>query len=112
VVKRKFGYDDSLDAFGCHGIGGIWGAIATGLFCNPSINSFAKNYGLFLGGGFKQVWIQVISVGATIVLSGVVTYIALKIVSIFTDLRVSSKDEIQGLDIAEHGETAYLDFVA
>lgn len=110
-VKIKLGYDDSLDAFGCHGIGGIWGALATGLFCDPAINPCARNAGLFLGGGFSQVGIQLLSILVTIVLSGLVTFGALKLIARCTPLRVSAKDEIQGLDISQHGEDAYRDLV-
>ena len=110
-VKRLIGYDDSLDAFGCHGIGGIWGAIATGLFCDPAVNSSVKNSGLFLGGGLQQLGVQLLSVVVTIALSGVVTYGALKLIARVTALRVSANDEIIGLDIAVHGEDAYRDLV-
>ena len=109
-VKSKMGYDDALDAFGCHGIGGIWGALATGLFADKSINSFAQHNGLFLGGGFHQLYVQAIAVGVTIVFSAVMTFVILKVVSLFTKLRVSEKDEEEGLDITQHGEDAYPDF--
>ncbi|MCX8130402.1 MAG: ammonium transporter [Clostridia bacterium] len=112
VVKAKLGYDDSLDAFGCHGIGGIWGALATGLFSDPSINSFAQHKGLLLGGGFTQLGIQALSVIVTIAFSGILTFAILKVISVFTKLRVSEKDEEEGLDTAQHGEDAYPDFTA
>ncbi|MDP4092096.1 MAG: ammonium transporter [Bacillota bacterium] len=110
VVKAKLGYDDALDAFGCHGIGGIWGAIATGLFADPAINSYAQHKGLFLGGGFTQVLIQLLAVGVTIALAVVGTFVILKVISLFTKLRVSEKEEEEGLDISQHGEDAYPDF--
>lgn len=109
-VKSKLGYDDSLDAFGCHGIGGIWGALATGLFADKTINSYAQNNGLFLGGGFKQLGIQAEAVLVTIVLSTVLTFIILKVISLFMKLRVDANDEDEGLDITQHGEDAYPDF--
>ncbi len=109
-VKAKLGYDDSLDAFGCHGIGGIWGALATGLFSDPSINSFVKHKGLLLGGGFKQLIIQAEAVIVTILLSAVLTFVILKVVGLFTKLRVDEKEEEEGLDITQHGEDAYPDF--
>lgn len=110
IVKNKLGFDDSLDAFGCHGIGGIWGALATGLFCDPAINSYAQQKGLLLGGGIHQLLIQLLSVAVTVVLSGVVTYVALKLIALITPLRASAADEDQGLDISQHGEDAYPDF--
>lgn len=110
VIKAKFGYDDALDAFGCHGIGGIFGALATGLFADKSINSYVQHNGLFIGGGFTQLGIQALAVGVTIVLAIVGTTIILKVISLFTSLRVSEKDEEEGLDISQHGEDAYPDF--
>jgi len=101
ALKPMFGYDDSLDVFGIHGIGGIWGAIATGLF------AFGDNKGLFFGGGFEQTWIQIISVVATIVFAAVVTFIILKIVDAVIGLRVSEEEETMGLDLAVHGEKGY-----
>jgi Amt family ammonium transporter len=108
VVKAKLGYDDSLDAFGCHGIGGIWGAIATGLFATKSVNPLGAD-GLFYGNP-KQLLIQIVSILATIALSAAVSFIALKAISLFTKLRVEEKEEKEGLDIAVHGEEAYPDF--
>ncbi|MGE5472968.1 MAG: ammonium transporter [Ignavibacteriales bacterium] len=105
VAKRKIGYDDSLDAFGCHGVGGTWGAIATGLFASKSINPAGAN-GLFFG-NTSQLGIQLISVGATIVFSAVMTLIILEGIKLFTSLRVDEKYESNGLDIEQHGEDAY-----
>lgn len=110
VIKAKLGYDDALDAFGCHGVGGTFGALATGLFADKSINSFAQHNGLFLGGGFTQLGIQALAVGVTIVLAVVGTYIILKVISLFTSLRVKEDEEEEGLDISQHGEDAYPDF--
>lgn len=107
VVKAKFGYDDALDAFGCHGIGGIWGALATGLFADKSINGLVQHNGLFIGGGFTQVGIQLVAVAVTIVLAVVGTVVILKVISLFTSLRVTSDEEDNGLDISQHGEEAY-----
>jgi ammonium transporter, Amt family len=111
-VKSKLGYDDALDAFGCHGIGGIWGALATGLFADPAINSYAQHKGLLLGGGIEQLGIQGVAVGFTIVLSATATFIILKVISVFMKLRVSENEEDEGLDITQHGEDAYPDFSA
>lgn len=108
VIKAKFGYDDSLDAFGCHGIGGIWGALATGLFATKSVNEAGAD-GLFYGNA-SLFGIQALSVVITIAISAVLTFVILKGISLFTPLRVSEKDEEEGLDTAQHGEDAYPDF--
>lgn len=105
-VKSKFGYDDALDAFGCHGIGGIWGGIATGLFTHMSINSSAKWNGLFFG-DFKLLGAQLLSIVVTIVFAAVMTFIIIKVIGLFMNIRVDASEEADGLDIAEHGESAY-----
>lgn len=110
VVKHKLGYDDSLDAFGCHGIGGVWGALATGVFASKDINSAGAD-GLFYGNP-AQLGIQAVAVLITIVLSVVLTFIILKVISVFIPLRASEMDEDEGLDTAQHGEDAYPDFAA
>ena len=104
VVKHKLGYDDSLDAFGVHGVGGIIGAIATGLLATPAIQSSYS--GLFYGNP-KQLWIQLIATATTIVFSGVMTYIIFKIVDKTVGIRATQKEEIAGLDISQHNEMAY-----
>jgi Amt family ammonium transporter len=101
VVKHKMGYDDALDAFGVHGIGGILGAIATGLFASPAIQ--AAYSGTFYGNS-KQLMIQLTAIGATIVYSGIVTFIIYKILDMTMGLRVSEKEEAMGLDITQHNE--------
>ena len=108
-VKQKFGYDDALDAFGCHGIGGVWGGLATGLFTQTSINSVAKWNGLFFG-DTHQFIVQVISILVTIVVAVVGTLICIALVRLFTPLRVEKRDEQVGLDLSEHNETAYPSF--
>ncbi len=108
VLKAKLGYDDSLDVFGCHGIGGMWGALATGLFASTEINPAGSN-GLFFGNP-GQLGIQALSVLVTILFSGVLTFIILKVISLFTKLRATEKEEVEGLDVAQHGEDAYPDF--
>ncbi len=105
VIKVKFGYDDSLDAFGVHGIGGIWGALATGLWANKEINSAGAN-GLFYGNP-AQLWIQFKAVAITAVFSFVVTFILLKLVNIIFKVRSESQEERIGLDLTEHREAAY-----
>lgn len=104
IVKHKFGYDDSLDAFGVHGIGGIWGALATGLFATPLVQGAYS--GLFHGNPGQFVT-QLIATGATIVYSGVLTFIIFKIVDKWVGLRVTPKEESVGLDFTQHREVAY-----
>jgi Amt family ammonium transporter len=105
VLKKKIGYDDSLDAFGVHGMCGIWGALATGLFANPAITEGAK--GLFFGNP-KQLGIQAISIVATAAYTAVGTLIVVYITKFITGgLRVDEEDEIEGLDNALHGERAF-----
>ena len=109
VVKSKFGYDDALDAFGCHGIGGVWGGIATGIFTQKSINSAAQWNGLFFG-DTKLFVAQILSIIITIVFAGVMTFIIVKVIKLFGDIRVSEDSEAEGLDITEHSESAYPSF--
>jgi Amt family ammonium transporter len=107
VIKPKFGYDDALDVFGCHGIGGIWGGIATGIFANTKINSSAPFNGLVFGDATLLVR-QLAAIAITIIVAIVGTLIAAKVASLITKgIKVSNKDEIIGLDVSEHGETAY-----
>ncbi len=107
VVKKKFGYDDALDVFGCHGIGGIWGGIATGLFANTSINSAAPWNGLVYG-DVNLFLRQLAAIGVSIAIAIVGTLIAAAVAKLFVkDLRVSHDAEEVGLDSAEHGESAY-----
>lgn len=105
VVKTKFGYDDSLDAFGVHGIGGIWGALATGLWANKAVNP-AGNNGLFYGNP-ELLLIQAKAVLVTVVYSFVVTFLLLKVVDKIMGLRVSERDEQIGLDLTQHRESGY-----
>ena len=111
-LKRMLGADDSLDVFGVHGVGGIVGALLTGVFAAPSLggtgifdyvaNAASPDYSI---GG--QVWVQFQAVATTIVWSAVVSYIAYKLVDMIIGLRVSEEDEREGLDISSHGESAY-----
>jgi Amt family ammonium transporter len=105
IVKPALGYDDSLDAFGVHGIGGMWGALATGLFATKLINPDGAN-GLFFGDP-KQLLIQAAAVAVTIVYSFVATVVIFKVVDWIVGLRVVEKDEIMGLDLTQHNENAY-----
>ncbi|GAB6111462.1 ammonium transporter [Desulfomicrobium salsuginis] len=104
-LKSRFGFDDSLDVVGIHGIGGIWGALATGLFATKAVNAAGAD-GLFYGNP-GQLWIQFVSVVATLAFSFIVTYALLKIVSAITSLRVTEEEEEAGLDVALHSESAY-----
>lgn len=106
-VKPKLGYDDSLDAFGVHGVGGIIGAILTGILANPFIQS---SYSGAIYGNFHQLWIQLLAVGATIIFSGVGTFIIFKITDKLVGIRAIDKHEAIGLDETQHGETAYTNF--
>lgn len=109
LLKQKLKIDDALDAFGCHGIGGIWGGIATGLFGKTSINSVAKWDGLVFG-DYRLFLAQVLSIVITIAVAIVGTLICIGIVRIFTPLRVDPKEEMVGLDASQHGENAYPSF--
>ena len=109
LLKQKLKIDDALDAFGCHGIGGIWGGIATGLFGKTSINSVAKWDGLVFG-DHRLFLAQVLSIVITIAVAIVGTLICIGIVRIFTPLRVDPKEEMIGLDASQHGENAYPSF--
>ena len=104
-LKPKFGYDDSLDVVGVHGVGGSWGALATGLFASKAVNA-AGNDGLFFGNP-GQLWIQFVSVAATILFAMVATAIILSILKSIMGLRVSDEEERMGLDLTQHNERAY-----
>jgi Amt family ammonium transporter len=105
VLKQKLGYDDSLDAFGVHGMCGVWGALATGVFANPAITQGAK--GLVFGNP-KQLWIQAISIVGTAAYTAIATFIIIHITRFITGgLRVDEENEILGLDNTIHGERAF-----
>ncbi|WIL34890.1 ammonium transporter AmtB [Bacillus stercoris] len=106
-LKKKFGYDDALDAFGLHGIGGTWGGIATGLFATTSVNSAGAN-GLFYGDA-SLIWKQILAIAATYVFVFIVTFVIIKFVSLFLPLRATEEEESLGLDLTMHGEKAYQD---
>jgi Amt family ammonium transporter len=105
VVKPKFGYDDSLDAFGVHGLGGILGTLATGLFASKLINPAGAD-GLFFGNP-RQFLIQGVGILVAVVYTLVVTFIIYKLVDIFFKMRVNEKEELMGLDLTQHRERAY-----
>ena len=106
VIKKKIGYDDALDAFGCHGVGGIWGGIMVGVFGQSAINPVAQWDGLFFG-ATQLFTAQVLAVIASICVSVVGTFICAKVVGIFTPLRATESEEKIGLDRTLHGEEAY-----
>ncbi|MGJ7919759.1 ammonium transporter [Neobacillus sp. LXY-4] len=104
-LKSRLKYDDTLDAFGIHGIGGIWGSIVTGIFATKEVNP-AGNNGLLYGNP-EQLLHQLMGIGVTLALAIVGTFVILKFISLFTPLRVSKEDELMGLDLSFHEEPAY-----
>jgi len=105
IIKPKMGYDDALDAFGVHCIGGIWGALATGLFASKAVNASGAD-GLFFGNP-KQFLVQLTAVGVTLIYSLVVSMIIYKVVDAVIGVRVDEKEELIGLDLTQHHERAY-----
>ncbi|MHB9154899.1 MAG: ammonium transporter, partial [Endomicrobiales bacterium] len=105
LVKPKLGYDDSLDAFGVHGVGGIWGALATGLFASKAVNPAGAD-GFFFGNP-GLLLAQLAAVGVTIAYSGAATFIIYKLIDVTIGARAKEKEEIMGLDLTEHHEGAY-----
>lgn len=106
-MKKKLGYDDALDAFGCHGIGGIWGGIATGLFASKTINPAGADGAVY--GNLHLLWSQIAAAVSSIMFTAVATFLILKFISLFGKLRTSEEEEEIGLDEALHGEKAYED---
>ncbi|AJQ49942.1 MULTISPECIES: ammonium transporter [Pseudomonas] len=102
TLKRRLGYDDSLDAFGVHGIGGIIGAILTGVFAAPALGGFGTVTDIGM-----QVWIQAKGVIFTVVYTAIVTYVILKVLDVVMGLRVNEEEESVGLDLAQHNERGY-----
>jgi len=107
VVKPMLKYDDSLDVFGVHGMAGIWGAIATGIFAIQGFGIDMKGGPLAPEGSINQVWLQCKAVGFTVVYSGVVSFVLLKLIDFTVGLRISEDGEKMGLDLSDHAETAY-----
>ncbi|MFH7325374.1 ammonium transporter [Desulfurivibrio sp. C05AmB] len=105
LLKHRLGYDDSLDVVGVHGVGGLWGALATGLFASTLVNPDGAD-GLFFGNP-GQLAIQAFDALVTIVFSMLVTLIILKVVDALVGLRVETEDEVQGLDLSQHSEIGY-----
>ncbi len=105
-LKKMFGYDDSLDAFGVHGVGGIVGALLTGVFASKGLGGAGFGDGIESIAG--QVGVQLVGIGATIIYTAVMTVILLTVVKVIMGLRVSEEEEVEGLDIGEHDERAYI----
>lgn len=105
-IKVKLKYNDALDAFGIHGIGGVVGAILTGIFQSHKVNEGVTN-GLIFGGGIQTITVQIIAVVVTIIFSGVLTYIIARVIGLFSALGTDKKEEEHGLDYVVHGERAY-----
>ena len=108
TIKNKFKYDDSLDAFGVHGVGGTLGAILTGVFATRAVIPGATEPCGLLEGNSGQVFAQAVGAGAAIVLAVIGTVIILKLVDAILGLRVNQAGELQGLDINQHGEEGYI----
>ena len=102
-LKRALGYDDALDVFGVHGIGGILGAVLTGVFAVQAVGGEGKSG--WIEGNLNQVWVQIEGIGVTIVWSAVVSLVALLLIKYTIGLRVSEAEEAEGLDLVLHGET-------
>lgn len=105
VMKSRLGYDDSLDVVGVHGVGGTWGAVATGLFASKAVNPAGRD-GLFLGDA-STLWFQIVAIVATWVFAALVTLIILKVLNATMGLRISTEDEQMGLDMSQHSEAGY-----
>ncbi len=104
-LTKRLRVDDALDVFGVHGVGGAWGALATGLFASSAVNSAAAN-GL-INGNPAQLGIQLIAVAVVVAYAGVMTFVILKVINLFVALRVPEQDEVLGLDASQHREAAY-----
>lgn len=110
VLKHRLGYDDALDAFGCHGVGGIFGGLVTGIFTLPSLALDKENVGIIYGNG-HLLWVTIIAILVTVLWSAIATFVIIKGIQIFMPIRVTERAEAIGLDDSEHGETAYPTFM-
>jgi Amt family ammonium transporter len=106
IRTKKTQIDDSLDVMACHGVGGIWGALATGIFASSAINSLGAD-GLIYGNAGLMI-IQLKAIVAVLVYSTVMTVIILKVLDATMGLRVKDEHEVEGLDVSQHGEKAYV----
>ena len=109
-LKEKLGYDDALDAFGCHGVGGIFGGLMTALFTSPALTPEAGNVGLFYG-STHLLLATLVAIILTAAWAGLITWCLAKLIGMFTSLRVDERAEALGLDDSEHKETAYPTFL-
>jgi Amt family ammonium transporter len=108
-LKPRLGYDDALDAFGCHGVGGIFGGICTGIFASRAVNPAIRWDGLLFGQ--TELFVaQLVSIAVTIAIAVAGTLVCIQVVRLLGDMRVSEHDERVGLDITQHGERAYPSF--
>ncbi len=105
-LKRALGYDDALDVFGVHAVGGIVGAVLTGVFATAAITGADAPLGA-IDGNWGQVGVQIKGIVATIIYSGIVTFVLLMVTKIFLGLRVTPQEEVEGLDISQHGEVIH-----
>ena len=105
IMKRRLGFDDALDVFACHGVGGIWGALATGLFATKAVNAAGVD-GAFYGNP-GQLGVQALAALCAAAFSAIVTFILLKVIDVLIGLRVPEEEETAGLDVTQHGEVAY-----
>ncbi|RZI48802.1 ammonium transporter [Lactococcus kimchii] len=110
VVKKKLGYDDALDAFGCHGIGGMFGGIMTGIFTTPAL-ALDKNYAGLIYGSGRLLLANVSAIIFTIIFTALVSWVIIKVIALFMPIRVGDRAEAIGLDDSEHEETAYPTFL-
>ncbi len=107
LIKHRLGLDDALDAFGCHGVGGIFGGIMTGIFADPAVGGHS---GLIYG-GLDLFVAQLESIVFTILFAGIVSYVLIRVIKLFMPIRVSEQEEAVGMDRVEHDETAYPTFM-
>lgn len=107
LLRRKLGFDDALDVFGVHGVGGTWGAMATGLFATSSINPVVTNNGLLYGGGLTFLGAQIVAVAAVWAFAFAVTFVIMNVLKRVMSIRMSKVEERIGADIIQHGESAY-----
>lgn len=105
MLKPRLGYDDALDAFGCHGVAGIWGSIGTALFASKAINPAGADGVIY--GNLSLLKVHLISAGSVALYAAVVTFVILKVIGLFTNIRTEKEDENIGLDVSLHGEEAY-----
>jgi len=105
LLKSRFGYDDTLDAFGVHGVGGAAGALLTGVFCSLAWNKTGADG--VIKGNFGQLGTQALATGAAVVFAAVMTFVILKVIEKLVGLRVEQEDEYEGLDLNLHGEQGY-----